>query len=94
MEQKDYRPDRDEKASLKPTDALDDFIYIERPPLTTSAAERLATKGYLELIPERHGLYGVLSFRPEFMKIILEGVENSVTTNRATRNTQEGNALD
>lgn len=60
-----------------------DNVFVDRPTSATSAAERLATNGYSKLMLKRHGRYHVLSIRPEYSKILQEGVKNSVSINRA-----------
>lgn len=73
------------------TYAPGDYGFIDRSPLKTSAAERLAMEGYSKLVPKIHGFYHVLSARNEYLNVQQECVKTSVSIDRVTWVTQEGN---
>lgn len=62
--------EHDKKVSFDPMYAAGDYVFVVKPPLPTLTSKQLAAEGYSTLMPKRHGLYRVLSFRPENLKIL------------------------
>lgn len=42
-----YKLDQDKKVCFESTYVPSDYVFVDRPPLTNSAAKRKATEGYL-----------------------------------------------
>lgn len=84
---KRYKQDYEKKVQFEPTFAPGDYVFVERPPLTTTPAERLASKNYCKLRPRRLWLYRIISGRPDFLKIDQDGIRNTVRINLVRRTT-------
>lgn len=65
-------------------------MFVDGPLLTTLAAQHLTAKGYWKLMPRIHGPYRVFTVLLKYLKMLQEGVENSITINRVIRLAQEG----
>lgn len=53
--QKRYESDYEKKGRFGPTYAPVVYVFVNRPPLVTSAAELLVAEGYSKLMQKRHG---------------------------------------
>lgn len=60
-------------------------MFIERPPLTTSPAERLAAEGYTKLLLKRLGPYRMISVGLNYVKTWQHGLKNTVSIKRITK---------
>lgn len=88
-----YKSDSDKKVRSEPTHATGDCLFGSRPPLTTSATEHLTSAGFSNVLAKKHGLYRMMHVRPDYLKILRDGIENSICINRVTRVRQERESL-
>lgn len=88
--QQRYKSDYANRIRFEPTYASGNYVFVNRPPLRTSVAERLAAKDYRKLILKKHSLYCVLIVGSKYLKILHESVESSVSIYCASRVTQKG----
>lgn len=94
VRQPGYKSDHDKEARFGAACAPGDYLFVDRPLSTISAAKRLVAERYPKLIPKRHGPYHVLNVGPKFPKVLEDGVENSVSIDCVLRVTKENDALD
>lgn len=85
-----YKMDYNKDVRFEPLFAAGDFAFVERPPLTASAADRLAFERYSKLLPRRTEPFRAISVRPEYVRIDQNGIRNTVSINRQTRVAKEG----
>lgn len=80
-----YNAHHDKRVRLDHTIVPGDFVLIERPPLTTSLADRRAAKGYTKLLPRQLGPFRNISGAPKYGERLQYGIENTVSTSRITK---------
>lgn len=73
--------DHDKKARFKQNFARSEYVFVERPPLVTTAARQLASENCSKLQHSRPGLNGSIAERHELLKIDQDGVTNIVIIN-------------
>lgn len=56
-----------------------DYLFVESPPLPTSAAKGLPIESESKVVQKRHGLYLVLSVPLEYLQIFVKVVKISVS---------------
>lgn len=64
-----------------------DNVFLERPPLAKTAAERLASENYSVVLQRRLEPYRIISIGPEFLKIDQAEITTKVSIKRVTRTT-------
>lgn len=87
-----YKLNHNKKVRLDQIYVRNDYVFVNRPRLNISAAERWEAGDYSKLTPKRHVTYHVLSVGPEYLKILHEGVQNHVSINGVALVTQAGDA--
>lgn len=71
-----------------------DCVLVERPAPTTTATERIATESCSRLRPCPLGSYPNISVGREVIRIMEEGIENTVSINGVSRNTNPDRATE
>lgn len=83
--QEPYNSNHEKHVRFECVFALGDFEFVERPPLSTSPAAFLVAQGYTKLLPRHVSRYRIISVRPGYAKIWLDGLKNTVCIKRITR---------
>lgn len=83
--QETYNADRHKRVRFEPSFEQGHSVFIEIPPLSTSPAERPAAERYTKLLPRRLGPNCIISVGPEYVKIMQDGIESTVSNNRIPR---------
>lgn len=79
--QQQHKAKYDNQVRFEPFFAPGDHVFVERPLLTASPAERLASEGYSKLLRKRLSPYRIIRTGPEYVKILQDGIENVVSIN-------------
>lgn len=79
--------DRDKKGRFELTFAPGGYIFLEPPPLITTAVERLVSKSYSQLRRWWPRPYRIVSVGPKFFKIEHVGITTILSINRTTHTT-------
>lgn len=83
--QRRYKDDQDQKARNVPLWlTAGQYIYFVRPPMTTSAAEHLATESFHKLMVPNTGTFKVIQVLRKGTTIDEDGIRNTVSIDRAT----------
>lgn len=80
-----YKRYLDKKVRFESIFAAENYVFIERVALTTTATERLAAKIYSKLCLRRLRLYFIINVWPETIVIMQERIETAVSKNQLTR---------
>lgn len=60
------------------------LVYVDRPPLQTSAADKMAVEAYFKLLSLAVGPYHVTYTTPQTVKIEQDGITNNISADRAS----------
>lgn len=82
--QKTYKRHHDRQVRLAPIFKEGDEAYLDRPPLSRSAAEESAAEGYSKLLPTKQGPYRVVGVKDSTLQILQNELENTICIHRAT----------
>lgn len=72
----DLEADYVRRVRIEPNFVPGDYLFLERPALTTSPARRTIAEECTMLLPRCLGRYCIISGGPEFVKIWLDRIEN------------------
>lgn len=84
-----YKKDYDKHGGSESRSAAGGYVFVERLPLKTSAADCTACEGYSSSPPRCKEPYQVISVGPGYSKIDQDGICNTISMRRLTRVTMK-----
>lgn len=84
LELRQYKNDYSRRIRFAPVFLVGDYIFLNRPPLSLSDAERRTSEGYNQLLLRKQGPYIVIGVNKTSLRILQDALENVVSNHRAT----------